>query len=114
MRTVTEARELGAYHLVERIGAGEVTTACVFTGRAAEREADAVVLVTSRLPTEQPALDLLERCGRMSGPAPRVRAVGDAYAPGTIAAAVWDGRRFAEELEGADTGAPFRRNPPAL
>ena len=30
-----------------------------------------------------------------------VRAVGDAYCPGTIAAAVWDGRRYAEELDGA-------------
>ena len=31
-----------------------------------------------------------------------VRAVGDAYCPGTIAAAVWDGRRYAEELDQPD------------
>jgi dimethylamine/trimethylamine dehydrogenase len=39
-----------------------------------------------------------------------VRAVGDAWAPGTIASAVWDGRRYAEELD-APSGAelPFRR-----
>jgi dimethylamine/trimethylamine dehydrogenase len=38
--------------------------------------------------------------------------VGDAYSPGTIAAAVWDGRRYAEELdaEPADPDeAPFLR-----
>jgi dimethylamine/trimethylamine dehydrogenase len=41
-----------------------------------------------------------------------VRAVGDASSPGTIAAAVWDGRRYAEELDappGDDTVPPFRR-----
>lgn len=106
--------EIATHQSVERIAAGGVTTACVFTGQTAEREADAVVLVTSRLPSEQAALDLLERGGRMSGPVPKVRAVGDAYAPGTIAAAVWDGRRFAEELEGPDREAPFRRSVPAL
>ena len=39
-----------------------------------------------------------------------VRAVGDAYCPGTIAAAVWDGRRYAEELDGPPAGdVGFRR-----
>ena len=40
-----------------------------------------------------------------------VRIVGDAYAPGTIASAVWDGHRFAEELDGPEPGdaVPFRR-----
>jgi dimethylamine/trimethylamine dehydrogenase len=114
------ARLLGAgveiitHRSLERIGTGGVTTACVFTGRTEQREVDAVVLVTSRLPNEQPVLDLLDRCGRMGGDAPRVRAVGDASAPGTIAAAVWDGRRFAEELEDPDPGAPFRRDLPTF
>ena len=34
-----------------------------------------------------------------------VQAIGDALAPGTIAAAVWEGRRYAKELE-APTGNP--------
>ncbi len=72
-----------------------------------------MILVTARLPNEQLALDLTERVGRAAADAPTVRAIGDAYAPGTIAAAVWDGRRFAEELEGPDHRAPFRRDPPA-
>ena len=40
-----------------------------------------------------------------------VRAIGDAWAPGTIATAVWDGRRYAEELDGEEAGdeVPFRR-----
>ena len=37
--------------------------------------------------------------------------IGDARSPGTIAAAVWDGRRYAEEIDAADPGdeIPFRR-----
>jgi dimethylamine/trimethylamine dehydrogenase len=42
----------------------------------------------------------------------RVQAIGDAWAPGTIAAAVYAGRRFAEEFDlpehDGDT-VPFRR-----
>jgi dimethylamine/trimethylamine dehydrogenase len=41
-----------------------------------------------------------------------VCAIGDCLAPGTIAAAVWEGRRYAEELQTpphrGDT-VPFRR-----
>ncbi|MCY3925169.1 MAG: hypothetical protein OXG52_06625 [bacterium] len=40
------------------------------------------------------------------------RAVGDAIAAGTIAAAVWEGRRFAEEIEDPSDDAdatPYRR-----
>ena len=45
-----------------------------------------------------------------------VQAIGDAFAPGTIASAVWDGRRFAEELDGDSPGdaVPFRREVVAL
>ena len=41
-----------------------------------------------------------------------VKAVGDCWAPGTIAAAVWEGHRYAEELDEPDDRGdtvPFRR-----
>ena len=80
-----------------------ILVSCVFTHRIEELPAAALVTVTSRLPRDGLAREL-------SGRGPTVRAVGDAFAPGTIAAAVWDGRRFAEELDGADPQALFRRN----
>ena len=43
-----------------------------------------------------------------------MRAVGDALAPGTIASAVWDGRRFAEDLDGPSEAALFRRDLPVV
>ena len=42
---------------------------------------------------------------------------GDCWCPGTIAAAVWDGHRYAEELDGPvppDDSTPFRREVTAL
>jgi dimethylamine/trimethylamine dehydrogenase len=68
-------------------------------------------MVTGRLPDDALAGDL-EALAAAAGGATRVRAVGDASSPGTIAAAVWDGRRYAEELDappGDDTVPPFRR-----
>jgi dimethylamine/trimethylamine dehydrogenase len=94
-----------------RADAGVAVSACVFTGREEEHPCDALVLVTARLPDDALALEL-EATGVLS-----VRAIGDAAAPGTIAAAVWDGRRYAEELDappGDDTLPPFRREVVAL
>ena len=72
---------------------------------------DSLVLVTARLPGDELAEALLARRGEWEDAGVlSVRAVGDAWAPGTIASAVWDGRRYAEELD-APSGAelPFRR-----
>ena len=92
------------------IGAGKVTVACAYTGRVSEVAADSVVLVTARLPDEELFSQLLAR--QEQGQVASVRAIGDAWAPGTIAAAVWSGRRFAEEFDAdlpANDVVPFRR-----
>jgi dimethylamine/trimethylamine dehydrogenase len=75
-----------------RADAGGVRLGCTYTGRESDLECDALLLVTSRLPNDE----LAQSLAGSGGP---VRAVGDAYSPGTIAAAVWDGRRYAEELD---------------
>jgi dimethylamine/trimethylamine dehydrogenase len=86
--------------------------ACRHTGRESAIETDNLVLVTARLPEESLALSLLDKklewldAGLLTA-----TAIGDALAPSTIAAAVWDGRRFAEDLgivrNSDDT--PFKR-----
>jgi dimethylamine/trimethylamine dehydrogenase len=74
-----------------------------------------VVLVTARLPESGTALDLEERRDRWpEAGLQQVRAVGDAHAPGTIASAIWDGRRFAEAIQGPGEEALFRRDLPSL
>ena len=81
-------------------GSGHVVCANAYTQQESELAADSVVLVPARLPEESLLLSLTEAVG--SGLA-SVHGIGDAWAPGTIAAAVWSGRRFAEEF---DAGLP--------
>ncbi len=104
--------ELVLSSAVTEVGPDGVTLTNAFTRREAGIAADSLVIVTARLPNEGLVSDLearrseWERAGLQS-----VQAVGDAYAPGTIAAAVWAGHRYAEELD-ADidpAATPFRR-----
>jgi dimethylamine/trimethylamine dehydrogenase len=90
-------------HTLVSAAAGTATVACTYTEREQQLECDALVLVTSRLPSDA-LLEPLQADGVF------VRAIGDALSPGTIAAAVWDGRRFAEELD--DPAADDRDRPP--
>jgi dimethylamine/trimethylamine dehydrogenase len=92
------------------VGADKVTLASTYTGQLSEAEADSVVMVTARLPNEELLQELLAR--KEQGLIASVRAIGDAWAPGTIAAAVWSGRRYAEEFDAelpSNDVVPFRR-----
>jgi dimethylamine/trimethylamine dehydrogenase len=97
-------------HSLTRVGAGGVEVTDVYAGASREIECDAVVMVTARLPREELYLDLAARRDR--GELSMVRGIGDAWAPGTIAAAVWSGRRAAEEFDAvlpSNDEVPFRR-----
>ena len=94
---------------VTAVRSGHVTVANAYTGQESELAADSVVLVTSRLPEESLLLSL---AGTTQENGITVRGIGDAWAPGTIAAAVWSGRRYAEELDAglpSNDNVPFRR-----
>lgn len=86
--------------VLNSVGAGAVVLADVYTGRTRDLAADAVVMVTARLPRDELLLELTDRQER--GEIGTVLGVGDCFAPGTIAAAVWSGRRAAEEFEGPE------------
>ena len=97
-------------HAVVSVDARGVTVRDVYAGVERELECDAVVMVTARLPREELYLDLVAR--REQGELLSVRGIGDAWAPGTIAAAVWSGRRAAEEFDAvlpSNDEVPFRR-----
>jgi dimethylamine/trimethylamine dehydrogenase len=83
--------------------AGAVQIACAYTERQQELACDALVLVTARDPDDSLAAELAGRSAEWEAAGVRsVQAVGDAWAPATIAAAVWDGRRYAETLDQPD------------
>jgi dimethylamine/trimethylamine dehydrogenase len=105
--------EILASHAVIATKAGAVHTSCVFTGREGTVPADATVFVTARLPRDAVYQGLVQRRAEWADTGLKtVTAVGDCLAPATIAAAVWEGRRYAEELgerpHRGDT-VPFRR-----
>jgi dimethylamine/trimethylamine dehydrogenase len=116
-RIQTKIMELGIEIMPHKnlasIGNGSVELACVYTDRIETKACDAVVMVASRLPNEELYQELMEK---MDGSSIKsVTRVGDCLAPGTIAAAVYGGHRFARELdEPVNDGVPFRRELPGI
>jgi dimethylamine/trimethylamine dehydrogenase len=101
-----------AQRAVTRVAAAGVEHACVFTGKKAELAADTVLLVTARNPSDELYRDLQsQRSAWDAAGIKSVRVIGDANAPGTIAAAVYAGHRYAQELDAPDIGdgLPFKR-----
>jgi len=102
-------------HAVVARDAGAVTLECVYTERQHQIACGTLVNVTMRRPVDGlfHVTEALIGAGA-SGPKSLTRA-GDCLAPGTIAAAVYSGHRYARELgQPPMTGVPFRRELPAL
>jgi dimethylamine/trimethylamine dehydrogenase len=96
----------------EAIGPNGVVLGCAWTGRQTDLSCDAVVMVTSRIPTDALYQSLLSRKAEwQSSGIVSVKLIGDAAAPGPIAWATYAGRRFAEDLDAIDLGdaLAFRR-----
>ncbi|MGO1120712.1 oxidoreductase [Rhodovibrionaceae bacterium A322] len=120
-RIQTLLLELGVTILPHRnltlMAEDHVETACVYTDRRETRACGSVVLVTARLPNDDlfHALNR-DQAGLAKAGVKSLQRIGDCYAPGTIAAAVYSGHRYARELDEPDTGevVPFRRELPQL
>jgi len=118
-RIQTRLLELGveivANRKVTAFNGDHVATACVFTRRPREIPCAAVVTVTARLPNDDLCRRLRSDPEAMAAAGIKsVTAVGDSYAPGTIAHAVHAGHRYARELDSAvDADHPFGRELPA-
>ena len=103
-------------HTLRVIGNRDVTLACGYTERERTVAASSVVMVTSREPVDQVYWDLVANQESLADAAiTSVRRIGDCYGPATIAAAVYEGHRFARELGAGPMGEiPFRRELTAL
>ena len=119
-RIQTRLLEMGvdiiALNTLAAVNDGEVELACVFTGTSQVRACGSVVLVTARLPEESLHGQLTENPAALAEAGiETVTRIGDCLAPGTIAAAIYGGHRFARELdEPVPDGVPFRRELPHL
>ncbi|MFK7754997.1 MAG: NAD(P)-binding protein [Sedimentitalea sp.] len=96
-------------HNLTQIGADTATLVCGYTGAETKLNDTTALLVTMRAPHDALYHDLVGL------DLPSLTRIGDVLAPGTIAAAVYAGHRFARELGTADLpNVPFRRELPAL
>ena len=95
--------EILTTHTIGSAAAGTAQAVCTYSARERELPCDALVMVTARDPVDRLAAELLAAADRWAEAGiASARAVGDAWCPATIAAAVWDGRRYAEQLEQPD------------
>jgi dimethylamine/trimethylamine dehydrogenase len=89
-----------------------VATRCNLTGKEYAFSGESLVLVTARLPTNELYFDLAGAEEELLETLPfGLSRIGDCLAPSTIAAAVYDGHRYARELDDPPEpdGTPFRR-----
>ncbi|MEM7206647.1 MAG: FAD-dependent oxidoreductase [Pseudomonadota bacterium] len=93
-------------HELQHISSSVVRLACVYSGSAQEIEASSIVMVTSRLPNDALYHEL---SGQDSSRLSTLRQIGDCHAPATIAAAVYEGHKFARELGEVAQDFPFKR-----
>ncbi len=103
------------HNLVEFDGAA-ATLACVYTGRRSRRGASSIVSVTSRIENDDlaRALSASPEAAASAGII-SITSVGDCWAPGTIAAAVYAGHRYAREFDREPSDdAAFDRELPSI
>ena len=97
-------------HRLSAIDEDGATLACVYTGRRRELSVYTVVMVTSRLPEDALFRELAGDPERLAAAGvTSLRRIGDCHGPATIAAAVYEGHRFARELGETTAEIPFRR-----
>jgi dimethylamine/trimethylamine dehydrogenase len=91
--------EIITAHGLDNFDGTKAQLSCVYTERARTIEADAIVVVTSREPSDTLYKDLAELIDSRADNTPTLKKIGDCDAPAIIAAAVFAGHRYARELE---------------
>lgn len=106
--------EIVPLHSIAGLDADTVTLECVYTERQRAIPCATFLPVTMRRPVDALYTEIRALMGGGAGPRSLTR-IGDCFGPGTIAAAVYSGHRYARELgEPTPEGVPFRRELPRL
>ncbi len=99
-RLLNAGVELVLSHKLNSLEPSGVNVSCAYTGRVRSVAAKSVVLVTARVPNDSLYEQLIAREAAFAASGLRsLTRIGDCLAPGTIAAAVYAGHRFAREFE---------------
>jgi len=116
-RLIDKGIALRCANRVNAVGDDHVTLGCVYSGRATELAADAVVMVTARDGDDALWQAVKDRQAEwLDGGIRSVKLIGDAASPAPIAWATYAGHRYAMELDAPDHGDEpcFRREVTAL
>jgi dimethylamine/trimethylamine dehydrogenase len=102
--------EVVTSHALQEISTLDVTLRCIYSGKTRLVDASSVVMITSRLPEDSVYQELAGDADRLrdSGIV-TLKQIGDCHGPATIAAAVYEGHRFARELGEEICDIPYRR-----
>jgi dimethylamine/trimethylamine dehydrogenase len=97
-------------HALDRFDGERAEIGCIYSGKRRELPVQAVVSVTLRAPDDGLFYELQRHFAASDGYRPEsLRRIGDCEAPAIIAAAVYSGHRYAQELETAvDTDNPAK------
>ena len=93
--------EIITAHGLDEFDGSNARLSCVYSERTRVVAADAVVLVTARIPVDGLYREIegkIASATSESAPAPTLHKIGDCDAPAIIAAAVYAGHRYAREL----------------
>lgn len=98
-------------HNISEVRADSIDLACIYTGSTRDIPCGTFIPVTMREASDTLYADLTALGGAWKS----LTRVGDCLAPGTIAAAIYSGHKFAREFgEPAPQGVPFKRELPLL
>lgn len=109
-RLMERSVDIIASHRVQEIAKDSVTLACTYSGQTQTVEAASVIMVTSRVPDDALYQELAADPDRLQESGiETLERIGDCHGPATIAAAVYEGHRFARELGEDVDDISFRR-----
>jgi dimethylamine/trimethylamine dehydrogenase len=107
---IKQGVEIIANHCIKEITAASTTLTCNYSARSCIVEATSVVMVVSREPDDALYQALSADPGKLqSAGIETLKRIGDCHGPSTIAAAVYEGHRYARELGEEVDDIPFRR-----
>ena len=109
-RLIELGLEFELNHGLDDFDGQTATVGCVYTQRQKSVPADNIVMITARTPQDNLYYEVLAAIeGRADGAPQSVHRIGDADAPGLIAAAVYSGHKYARELdESIDPDSPAK------
>ena len=102
--------EIFTNHKLQAINHDSATLVCTYSNCPRTVDASSLVMVVSRLPDDALYQELVADPDRLrDGGIETLKRIGDCHGPATIAAAVYEGHRFARELGEDVSEIPFRR-----